>query len=232
MRQPSEDVCVVIPMFNEAEVIQTTIADVRRYFSHVVCVDDGSTDESVPLALETGATVIRHPFNLGQGAALRTGLRFAIRNSGCGYIVTFDADGQHCASDAARMVRVARETGAQAVLGSRFMGMEHHEVPRHRVFLLRAALWLTRTTSGLPLSDTHNGLRVLTSDVAARLNLRQAGMAHASEILHEIARLGLTIREEPVTVRYSEYSRNKGQSSLNAVNILHDLMLARLRLAK
>ena len=93
--------CVVIPMYNEAAVISDVVRAVRERFGRVVCVDDGSSDESPVLARAAGATVVRHPVNLGQGAALETGVRRALQDPSIEYVVTFDADGQHSVEDAA-----------------------------------------------------------------------------------------------------------------------------------
>ena len=71
--------------------------------------------------------------------------------------------------------------------------------------------------------------RVFSREAAAKVRITHAGMAHASEILHEVARHGLSYRELPVQIDYTEYSRAKGQSNLNAINILHDLVSARIR---
>lgn len=109
--------CVVIPMFNEATVIGDVVRAVRERFGRVVCVDDGSADESGASARAAGAEVVRHPVNLGQGAALETGLRRALGDPATDYVVTFDADGQHSVEDAAAMVAAAAELGVQVVLG-------------------------------------------------------------------------------------------------------------------
>jgi hypothetical protein len=95
--------------------------------------------------------------------------------------------------------------------------------------VLKAAITFTRVTTGLKVTDTHNGLRVLSRAAAAKIRITHAGMAHASEILHEIARHDFRYEEIPVQIDYTEYSRAKGQSNLNAVNILHDLISARIR---
>jgi glycosyltransferase involved in cell wall biosynthesis len=224
------DTLVIVPVFNEAAVITDVVIALRRSFDHVLCVDDGSSDQSAVLAAAAGAMVLKHPTNLGQGAALQTGFRFGL-GTPVRYFVTFDSDGQHRVEDAVLLVRVARETGVDVVLGSRFL--DHStDVPVLRRGVLRAAVWYTRLTTGLRLTDAHNGLRVLTHETARKLDLRQPGMAHASELLNVVARGGLRYREAPVTVVYSDYSRAKGQSSINAVNILVDLLLARARYAR
>jgi glycosyltransferase involved in cell wall biosynthesis len=224
-----DDVVVVVPMFNEAQVIATTVSDLRAVFSRVVCVDDGSNDGSADVAELAGATVVRHPLNLGQGAALQTGIQFALRTSAA-HVVTFDADGQHRVVDAVAMLDVARAQDVDVVLGSRFLRPDLvQSMPALRRLVLRVALLFTRLTTGLPLTDTHNGLRILSRSAARRITITLHGMAHASEILGIVAREQITYLEAPVSVEYTAYSTGKGQSSLNAVNILFDLFLARAR---
>lgn len=149
---------------------------------------------------------------------------------GVDYVVTFDADGQHDVNDAAAMVQVARDSDVQAVLGSRFL-QAGTDVPRGRRLVLQAAVRFTRGTTGLRVTDAHNGLRVVRRDAAELLRLRLHGMAHASELLSQVARGGWTYLEHPVSISYSDYSRAKGQRSYNALNIVFDLMFARLRAA-
>src|SRR5262249_11680797 len=148
---------VVIPMHNEASVVGGVVADLLTVFDHVVCVDDGSRDQSATVARAAGATVVRHPTNLGQGAALETGIRYALRDPGTDYVVPFAAAGQHRVEDAVAMVRAARERDLQVVLGSRFLEAAE-DVPAARRLLLRAAVRFTRATTGLAVTDAHNGL--------------------------------------------------------------------------
>ena len=103
-----QDVCVIVPVYNEALTVAMTVSDLLQTFDHVVCVDDGSGDGSADLARAAGATVLRHVLNQGQGAALRTGFDYVLRHTTASYAVTFDADGQHLVEDARRMVERAR----------------------------------------------------------------------------------------------------------------------------
>lgn len=222
------DTAVVVPMFNEAAVIGDVVAGLRTAFSRVICVDDGSGDGSGALARAAGALLVRHPVNLGQGAALQTGIRFALEDPSIDYVVTFDADGQHRVTDAVRMIEVARREAADVVLGSRFADGTPTAVPWLRKRVLAAGVAFTRATTGLALTDAHNGLRVLSRSAANRIDLAQTGMAHASELLSQIARQRLRYVEVPVTIDYTAYSRSRGQSNVNALNILFDLGLARL----
>ena len=218
-----EDAWVVIPLFNESAVIGEVVRGVKEHFANVVCVDDGSTDGSGELAREAGAKVVRHPVNLGQGAALQTGIEYALSRPGMRYLVTFDADGQHQVCDALDMLERARAEDLAAVFGSRFLN-DTVEAGLVRRIGLRLAVWVTRQSTGMRLTDAHNGLRVVRADAARRIRLRQDGMAHASEIVLHIGRTGLPWAEHPVHIRYTDYSRGKGQSSLNSVNILVDLV--------
>jgi glycosyltransferase involved in cell wall biosynthesis len=222
------DVCVVVPMLNEATTIAAVVTELRLTFAHVVCVDDGSTDGSAELAAAAGATTLRHATNLGQGAALQTGFDFAARTPGINWVVTFDADGQHLVSDAVAMVGVGRERDLDVVLASRFAGATVN-MPRARRLVLRAAIHFTRLTAGLDVTDAHNGLRVINTRALTCLRLTQPRMAYASELLNRVAAAKLSWAEVPTTVLYSDYSRAKGQRNINAVNIVFDLIVARVR---
>lgn len=221
------DVRVVVPVHDEAPVLAGVLVDLLRRFPSVVCVDDGSTDGSAGIARRAGATVLRHATNLGQGAALQTGISYVLQDPATAYVVTFDADGQHDPADALRMVEVAAADDIDVVLGSRFLEGSD-AVPALRRTLLRGGVAFTRATTGLRLTDTHNGLRVLSRRAAQGLDLRLGGMAHASELLQQVAQAGLGYREVPVSIRYTDYSRAKGQSGLNALNIVYDLVVHRL----
>lgn len=223
-------VVLVIPMHNEATVIAEVVAAARTRFSRIVCVDDGSTDGCHLVARAAGADVVRHPVNLGQGAAIETGIAQALRDPAVRYVVTFDADGQHGVDDAAAMVLRAERDDLQVVLGSRFLGSTDRMSGSRRA-LLRSAVRFTRLTTGLRLTDSHNGLRVLRRDAAQEVRLRLHGMSHASEILALVARHRWTYAEHPVRITYTDYSRAKGQRSYNALNIVFDLALNKLRAA-
>jgi glycosyltransferase involved in cell wall biosynthesis len=223
---PGKCVWVAIAAYNEARVIAHVIDDVRRCGFPVVVVDDGSADATAEVAVRGGAVVVRHLVNLGQGAALQTAIEFALRE-GADTIVTFDADGQHRAADIASMVDALARHGADYALGSRFLG-DAVDLPAVRRLLLKAATGFTRLTSGLSLTDTHNGLRAMTRRGASSIRLRQNRMAHASELLSQIAASGLKYVEVPVTIDYSAYSLAKGQKLADALSILVDLWTRRL----
>lgn len=215
---------VVIPLFNEASVIKGVIDELRSHFVNVVCVDDGSTDGSEDVARRAGARVLGHPFNLGQGAALQTGIAYVCEQPGAQYIVTFDADGQHRLADAIAMVQKARENDLAIVFGSRFLDDRTNPGLVKRI-ILKTAVWVTNQTTGLRLTDAHNGLRVIRADAARHIELQQDRMAHATEIVLQLGRTRLAWEEYPVEVLYTDYSKSKGQSVFNSINILVDLIV-------
>lgn len=223
MNAPNSDACLVVPVYNEGPVVADVLREALTVFPTIVAVDDGSTDDSAAQVATTGALLVRHPVNLGQGAALQTGIETALLLPHVRYFVTFDSDGQHDTADADAMVARLRADEADVVLGSRFLDGRTKPGLLKRI-VLRGAVWLTNAQSGVKLTDAHNGLRAMNRTAAGQLHLRQNGMAHASEIIEQLGRSRLRWAEHPVHIRYTEYSMAKGQSVLNAVNILTDLI--------
>ena len=222
-RAHNSDTAVIIPVYNEAAVIGDVVAGVLEHFPYVVCVDDGSTDESAVILSKTNVRLVRHPINVGQGAALQTGIEYALLDPQIRYLVTYDADGQHRLEDALSLVQLLRDDGLDIVFGSRFLDQRTQMSVLKRI-VLRTAVAYTNVTSGIHLTDAHNGLRAFTVDVGRQLHLRQSGMAHASEIIERVADRKFRFKEAPVEILYTDYSRSKGQSVLNSVNILFDLL--------
>lgn len=216
---------VVVPAYNEAEAIGAVLEELRRTDATIVVVDDCSTDATAAIARAAGATVLRHTVNRGQGAALQTGIRYALLR-GAEIIVTFDSDGQHDAADLAALVEPIRAGRAEVVLGSRFLE-PRSAIPAARRLLLKLAVIFTRITSGLRVTDAHNGLRALSRRAAASIDIKLDRMAHASELMDQI-RLGrLPYAEVPVSVRYTPYTRRKGQRGIHALRVAFDYLVGR-----
>jgi polyprenyl-phospho-N-acetylgalactosaminyl synthase len=215
---------IVIAAFNESSVIEGVVRDVRRQFSNVVVVDDCSSDDTLARAERAGAAVCRHVVNLGQGAALQTGLKYALRN-GADVLVTFDADGQHRVEDAVAMVERIASGDVDVLLGSRFLEAESIGMSKSKRLLLAAATIFTRLTTGMKVTDSHMGLRCFSRRAASLIEIRQNRMAHASEILSIIKRHRLRYEEFPCVVIYTEYSKRKGQRMTGAFNVVLDLIL-------
>lgn len=221
-RQPH----LILPAYNEAATIGEVVREVAEVYEHVVVVDDGSTDATGAEARAAGATVLRHAVNRGQGAALQTGIAYSLRR-GARCVVTFDSDGQHRVADVAKLLEPIRRGEAEIVLGSRFLGTAPR-IPWFRRGLLRCAVVFTWAVSGVRLTDAHNGLRAFSRRAAKRLDIRLDRMAHASEMVDQIRRMGLPYVEVPVEIRYTRYSRAKGQNASAAVRIAFDYLFERL----
>jgi glycosyltransferase involved in cell wall biosynthesis len=222
-----DQVWIVVPAYNEAERVVRTLASLCARYRNVVLVDDGSGDETRRVALEnSGAWVLRHTLNSGQGAALQTGIDFALQQ-GAQAIVTFDADGQHGVNDIAKLLKPLREGQADVVLGSRFLGATEG-IPRSRWLVLKLAVLFTRVFSRIRVTDTHNGLRALSRTAAQKIRISLNRMAHASEILDQIRIHNLRYQECPVTITYTENTLAKGQSSWNSFRIVAQLIMAKI----
>lgn len=220
------DVWIVVPVYNEAPVIASVINNTLMTFQHIVCVDDGSRDRSANQIATTSAHLVRHPVNLGQGAAVQTGVEYARKQPGARFFVTFDADGQHQTADVLRMVHRLRTEPVDIVVGTRFHGDISH-IPKLKRVVLKTAVKVSLRGRRLGLTDSHNGLRAFNRRVAEEMDITSNGMGHAPEIVEMIDNFGWRVAEEPVTIVYTDYSVAKGQSLLNGVNIVFDSAVRR-----
>ncbi|MFS8100806.1 glycosyltransferase family 2 protein [Lentzea alba] len=218
------DVWLVVPVYNEAQVIGDVMRNALQTFPNIVCVDDGSRDGSAEAIRSSGAHLVMHPVNLGQGAALQTGIEYARQQPGAEYFVTFDADGQHQVADVLRMLERLRAEPVDIIVGTRFKGDDSH-IPLIKRIVLKTVVAISPRLRKLKLSDAHNGLRVFNKTVADQMSITLNGMGHASEIVEMIARKDWRVTEEQVEILYTEYSMSKGQSLINGVNILFDSAL-------
>ena len=220
-------VFIIIPAYNENTVIKTVVSELIQLNYTVVVVDDGSI-QSLLLVLDSlPLYFIRHKVNLGQGAALQTGIDFAL-NKQAGYIVTFDADGQHRANDINKLIQPLSEGKADIVSGSRFLEGSSHNMTAGRKALLQIARYINYVFTGLLLTDAHNGLRAMTNEAARKIKLQENGMAHATEIIYQIRKKKLRHQEIPVNINYTDYSKNKGQTLTSSFRIFFDLLLNKI----
>lgn len=214
---------IVIPAFNEEKRLGQVISGLREAgYENIIVVDDGSTDRTAEIAEKNGVVVLRHVINRGQGAALATGIAHAL-DMGAEQIVTFDADGQHQPSDIKPMLKKLAQ-GYDIVLGSRFLTTASN-TPFWRKLFLKGGALAFRVFYGVKLTDSHNGLRAMSRRAAEKIQITCDDMAHASEIVEEIARHKLRYVEVPVTIKYTDYSLSKGQRTLNSFRILFKMLV-------
>jgi len=224
----NKTVFVVVPIFNEGPVIESTLGPLIDRGYSVVAVDDGSTDDSWSVIRSLPVYSLHHTINLGQGASLQTGTAFALSRD-AEFVVHFDADGQHNPDDIEVLLDPLRKGEADVVLGSRFLrDADRRAVPPAKRVLLRSGRLVNGVLTGLWLSDAHNGFRALTRDAAAKIELHENRFAHASEILAQIRAAKLRFVERPTAIVYTEHSVTKGQSMWNSIKIVFDLLLRRI----
>lgn len=222
------DVVFIIPAYNEGLAVKDTIDQIPEDF-RVVCVNDGSRDDTLRYLQDTCAEIVSHSVNLGQGAALQTGIDYALMDEKAKYFVTFDADGQHRIEDVRLMLEHIKKQKLDIVLGSRFLGNTVN-MPRIKKIILKIAVKFSNLSagSGMNLTDTHNGLRVMNRKAAEQMQLKMPDFAHASEIIDRIVEKDLSYAEVPVTIVYTDHSLAKGQSMINSINIVFDVLLSKV----
>lgn len=228
MPTQSDDIWIVIPAYNEASSIASVIKGLQdAQYHNILVVNDGSRDRTSEVAQTSGALVLDHLINRGQGAALCTGIHFIAEQYHPKAIVTFDADGQHLASDIPTLIAPIFTNEADIVLGSRFL-QPNSSVPMLRKLILRCGVAFTNIISQIKLTDTHNGLRAFGEKAYSLIEIHHRGMEHASEIIDEISRHRLRYTECPVTIIYSDYSLQKGQRTSNFIRIALKIILKKL----
>lgn len=227
MTREKSKVWVVIAAYNEEKRVASVIDSLQKNeYKNIVVVDDGSRDATADSAERAGAVVLRHIINRGQGASLKTGIDFAVKNN-AHIIVTFDADGQHQAEEIETLTTPIFAGECDACLGSRFLKKKSN-VPWHRKAVLQAGALIIWVFYGIRLTDTHNGFRALSREAVQKLDLRADRMEHASEIVEQIAKQRIKYKEIPVTIIYSEYSLQKGQRSTAALTILWNMIKSKV----
>ena len=220
----NKEVCVLLPFYNEEEILGEVISNLKNNDYFVLGIDDGSSDNSKEIARKSEILVLSHSTNLGQGAALQTGIEFARLNPNFKYFVTFDSDGQHKVENIQEVIQPLIKNEADIVFGTRFQD-DKTKFPLIKRVILKLAIKYTKLSTGVPLTDTHNGFRALNRNAITKINLSFSGMTHASEFVEKAGKLNIRIKEVPVHILYTKYSKGKGQSIWNAINILTDLFL-------
>ncbi|MBR9692423.1 glycosyltransferase family 2 protein [Candidatus Woesearchaeota archaeon] len=219
-------VFIVIAAYNEEKKIAKVVQGLKKEkYTNIIVTDDCSSDKTAAVAKKAGAIVLKHTKNQGQGAALRTGIKEALKRK-ADVVVTFDADGQHDAAEIIGLVTPIKLGEADVVLGSRFLG-QHPGMPWYKWVTLKGSILVERVVLGVKLSDVHNGFRAFSAKAARKIKITRDRMAHASEIVYEVKRKKLSYVEVPVTIEYDAYSKQKGQSIFNSFSILWEILKVR-----
>lgn len=215
----SSEILVGIPTYNEEIAIGSIVSKAQQYADEVVVVDDGSTDNTVQIARNVGATVIEHEENKGKGGAIRTIMEYSTDIDGVATLVVLDGDGQHLPEDIPEVVEPVLTGECDISIGSRYVEEEATETPVHRRFGQRVLDYLTIGSSGENLSDTQSGFRAFSPEAVSRLNLRTDGMGVESEMISEATDRGLNIDEVPIDVRYEEVDGQTFNPFVHGLNV-------------
>lgn len=213
----------VIPAWNEAKNISKVVNEVKPLVDEVVVVNDSSQDNTAELAKLAGATVLNHPINRGQGAALQTGNEYALKN-GAQIIVHFDADDQFQASEIKDVIAPILGGRADIVFGSRFLNKKSQLPAAKKYLIMPLAKLFNRLVFGIKLSDPQNGFRALTRQTAELIKIANREMAHNSEIQAKAFAAKLRIVEVPITVTYHDF----GQKFSGGLKIIRDLLIHKI----
>ena len=223
----TNDTFVIVQFYNEGKVLINVIKKLKNNFKNIICVDDGSDKKNQIGKYKLGVFLIKHPINLGQGAALQTGINYAIKKK-AKTIVTFDADGQHSAKDAIEMIKLLKKNNLDLVQGSRFYKKQNNNIPFIRKIILRVATIIANFFDNTQFTDTHNGLRVFNLSFAKKINIKNYRMSHPHDINKLVSKYNFKFSEYPTNIKYTHYSLSKGQKNLNAINILFDILISQL----
>jgi glycosyltransferase involved in cell wall biosynthesis len=214
---------IILPAFDEEAALPDTLSELLAACPgiDVVVVDDGSSDRTAAVAEAAGAIVLRLPFNLGVGSAVRTGLHYAV-DQGYERAVRLDADGQHDPADVARLL-AALDDGADLAIGSRFApGSGGYDVGPGRRRAMGALRWLLRAATGRRFADTTSGFWAFGPRSLALLARRYPAefLADTVEALMIVLTDGPKVVEVPVTMR----QRQRGQASTRRFRLVLDYL--------
>jgi len=196
----------VIPAFNEEKYIYDVAKMAKEFVDTVIVVDDGSTDETFSKAMDSGAIVLKHEKNLGKGAALRTGFKYALEH-GADIVVTLDGDMQHNPFEIPKFLEKIREEGVDIVVGSRFLEKVKNMPIQRRLSNFITTKILNKIFK-VPMTDSQSGFRAFKTKVLEEVTFKDDRYGAETEILIEAKRKGFNIVEVPISVRY-EGQRSK-----------------------
>jgi len=193
--------CIIIPSFNEEENIPSVIAGIKNFTdADIIVIDDGSEDLTANRARETGAFVIRHPFNLGYGAALQTGYKYAVKMN-YDFLLQMDGDGQHDPKSISESFRQVESCDCDALIGSRFLGNGEYRAGVLKSIGIRVFRLIIRLITGERITDPTSGYQCLNRRVLRYFTSDSFPCDYPdANIIIALHRMGFVIKETPVAM--------------------------------
>lgn len=218
-----KDIYVIVPAFNEQNVIKDIINNLLKNFSNVIVINDGSNDKTLEIINDLDIKILSHEINLGVGAAVQTGFDYVSDIPDAKAVITFDADGQHLVDDAVAMAKEILICDEGIIFGTRFP-KHSKNIPKVKRIVLKLIAKITDLVTGVTLSDAHNGLKAYKVSTIKELELQFSSYSYESELITQVAKKKIEYKEMSTDIKYTSYSIKKGQKLLNGLLIIEDLL--------
>ena len=218
-----KDIYVIVPAFNEQNVIKDIINNLLKNFSNVIVINDGSNDKTLEIINDLDIKILSHEINLGVGAAAQTGFDYVSDIPDAKAVITFDADGQHLVDDAVAMAKEILICDEGIIFGTRFP-KHSKNIPKVKRIVLKLIAKITDLVTGVTLSDAHNGLKAYKVSTIKELELQFSSYSYESELITQVAKKKIDYKEMSTDIKYTSYSIKKGQKLLNGLLIIEDLL--------
>tara|TARA_B100001250_G_scaffold386972_1_gene383956 strand:+ start:172 stop:849 length:678 start_codon:yes stop_codon:yes gene_type:complete len=218
-----KDIYVIVPAFNEQNVIKDIINNLLKNFSNVIVINDGSNDKTLEIINDLDIKILSHEINLGVGAAVQTGFDYVSNIPDAKAVITFDADGQHLVDDAVAMAKEILICDEGIIFGTRFP-KHSKNIPKVKRIVLKLIAKITDLVTGVILSDAHNGLKAYKVSTIKELELQFSSYSYESELITQVAKKKIEYKEMSTDIKYTSYSIKKGQKLLNGLLIIEDLL--------
>ncbi|MCI5866620.1 MAG: glycosyltransferase family 2 protein [Methanosphaera sp.] len=216
---------IVLSCYNEEETLEDVVEELVNRGFNVIITDDGSKDDSPIISKKLKkkypkqVDYYRHIINVGLGGAIKTGIKAAL-SKGADIIITFDADGQHNPDDLYNMYPPLANGEADVVIAAR----DFDDMPNGRRFGNTVMNYITYIFQGKMVKDSQSGLRAFSRDAAQKLNLKSPQYGVSSEIIGEIERNNLKLKEVPMTTIYDKRTIEKGTNLFVGLKIVFEFL--------
>ena len=217
----TQNIWVVIPLFNEEKHIGTVIDKTLEITHNILVIDDGSVDNSLEIAKVKNVKLIRHKNNMGKGATIRSGCDYAFKHLEASHVVLIDSDGQHRPADIPHFIDLLDKF--DIIFGSRHKDKSMSIVFRFGNWFISTVTWLC---SGIKLHDTQSGFRALSKEAYDKVRWKANRYSVESEMILRAGKKNLSYKE--IFIHSPYHDANKGTTVMDGVKIVIDTIKLRL----